>query len=198
MVPRDGSHRGTDRLRCRTGTRRLYVSDERRCVLRHEQAGRLRLSGPSRSRGFAGRQACGAGRETQRDGLCVVEIQPAWIDAANGVGQPMGSRLSGLAYRVLGDVGQIPWPLVRYSLRWRRSHRRASQQRNCADASSTWHARSQLLDAWTLSDFGCRQDVQVERGLFAAAELDGPRDRSVGLSLSLPWRALPQQAAFQS
>jgi cysteinyl-tRNA synthetase len=49
-------------------------------------------------------------------------------DSTRGMGQSMGTRLSGLAYRVLGDVGQVPEPLVRHPLRRRRPHRRTSQQ----------------------------------------------------------------------
>ena len=87
--------------------------------------------------------------------------------------------------------------VVRYPLRRRGSYRRASQQRDRADAGGPRHAARELLDARALPDARRRyEDVEVERRLRSSADLAAPRCRSARVPLSVPDGPLSKQAAF--
>lgn len=68
------------------------------------------------------------GREARCFRFRPLEVQSGELEAADGMGQPLGTRLPRLAHRMLGHVRQAPGAVVRHPLRWRGPHRRASQQ----------------------------------------------------------------------
>ena len=93
-VPRDRPHRRADRLHRGHRAQGLYVHDLRRRVLRYVEAGGLRLSRAPRHPRARGGQARGAGREAPAHRLRAVEVLAAGRAAPDGMGQPLGPRLS--------------------------------------------------------------------------------------------------------
>ena len=72
----------------------LHVPHVRRRLLRHVEAGRLRLPRAPRHPRPRGRQARGPGREAPAHRLRAVEVLAARREAADGMGQPVGQGLS--------------------------------------------------------------------------------------------------------
>ena len=128
--------------------------------------------------------------------FCVVEVQPGRRQAANGMGQPVGARLSGLAYRMLGDVGEVSRDVVRYPLR-RRSYRAVHHNNEIAQTRAA-HG-TQLANYWMHGHF-LTLDADARRcrsrGDDKSADLAAPRCRSARVPLSVPDGPLSKQAAF--
>ena len=92
------------------------------------------------------------GDKRHPDRLRAVEIHGAGREAPDGVGQPVGPRLSGLAHRVLGDGAEVPRRLLRHPLRRRGPHSGPPHQRDRADRGARRHAAGQFLDARLFPD----------------------------------------------
>ena len=136
-----------DRVHRRHREERLHLPHLRRHLFRHRQAARLRLSrAPRQGRPRSG-QAGRARREAKPDRFRAVEVFAARREAADGMGEPVGRRLSRLAHRMLGDGAEVPRRLLRHPLRRRGPHPRPSHQRDRADRGARRHAARQLLDA---------------------------------------------------
>ena len=91
------------------------------------------------------------------------KFSPPDEHAADGVGQPMGQGLPGLAHRVLGDGAEVSRRLLRHPLRRRGPHSRPSHERDRADRSARRHAAREFLDARLLPAAERREDGEIGR-----------------------------------
>ena len=82
-------------------------------------------------------------------------------EAADGVGQPLGQGLSGLAHRVLGDGAEVPRRLLRHPLRRRGPHPGPPHERDRADRGARRHAARELLAARLFPAVERREDGEV-------------------------------------
>ena len=146
-VPRNRPHSRADRVHRRHRAQRLRLPHLGRHLFRHGRQpdygylARLDMAGLEAGK----RVELGEKRASYR--LRVVEVLAAGREAADGMGQPVGSRLSRMAHRMLGDGAEIPRRLLRHPLRRRRPHPGPSHQRDRADRGARGHAARQLLDA---------------------------------------------------
>ena len=83
--------------------------------------------------GQEGGQRVELGGEAESVRFRAVEIHGARREAADGMGQPLGEGLSGMAHRMFRDGAEIPRRLFRHSLRRRGPHPRPPHQRDRAD-----------------------------------------------------------------
>src|SRR5215813_3475252 len=86
-------------------------------------------------------------------------------------------RASWLAHRMLSDVDEVPWRIVRHSLRWRGSDLSASRKRDRAIRRRDLQAICPVLGAHRVPACRRREDVEVQRELLyrAPAYRAGPR-----------------------
>ena len=120
----------------------------RRHLLRYRASSRTTaISRGSTSKGWRPASAWTLGEKRHADRLRAVEILAAGREAADGMGQPVGQGLSGLAHRVLGDGAEVPRRLLRHPLRRRGPHPGPPHQRDRADRGAGRHAARELLDA---------------------------------------------------
>ena len=91
------------------------------------------------------------------------KFSAAGREAADGMGQPVGTRLSRLAHRMLGDGAEVSRRLLRHPLRRRGPHPRPSHERDRADRGARRHAARELLDARLLPAAERREDGEVGR-----------------------------------
>jgi cysteinyl-tRNA synthetase len=82
----------------------------------------LRLPRAPRRQGPGSRQARGPRGKEASVRLRAVEILGRGRKAADGMGQPVGPRLPGVAHRVLGDGAEVSRRLLRHPLRRRRPY----------------------------------------------------------------------------
>ncbi len=197
MLCRATDHiRGADRLHRRHREERLRVPDVRRHLFRHVEAAGLRLSRAARRQGAGSRQARRPGREAAPVRLRAVEVLGARREAADGVGQPVGQGLPGLAHRVLGDGAEVPRRLLRHPLRRRGPHSGPPHERDRADRGPRRHAPREFLAARLLPAVERREDGEVGRRIPADRVSRRARLRSARLPLPVPHRALPRPAQF--
>jgi cysteinyl-tRNA synthetase len=130
----------------------------------------LWISRPPRQGRAGSGQAGRAWREESITDFALWKFSAPRESAADGMGEPMGNRVSGLAHRMLGDGAEISRRFLRHSLRRRRSHPGPSHQRDRADRGARRNPARQLLDAWLLSAVERRQDGEI-RGRIPALQL---------------------------
>ena len=126
----------------------LHVSHVRRRLLRHGEAGRTTaISRASTSTGLEAGKRVELGEKRRPTDFALWKFSPPGEQRQMEWDSPWGTRLPGLAHRVLGDGAEVPGRLLRHPLRRRGPHPGPSHQRDRADRGARRHAARELLDA---------------------------------------------------
>ena len=169
---RDRAYRGDDRHHQRAARQGLCLSRGRPCAVPRAVDAELRRAVRAQPR-RADRRRPRRGRALQArpGGFRAVEAER---DDAARLGQPVGPRPAGLAYRMLGDEHEVSRRQLRHPWRRARPDLPAPRERDRAEPlRASGLAVREILDAQRLSHGRRREDVEVARQLLHHPRIAG-------------------------